>query len=99
MGAAHLVGSIVVLHDPADADRGQQGAVVWQEPGAPALDAAEESHVQRRGWRGRSERRAARDYRVPARGAEVPEAGRTHSERRAAGWTSGYGQDFAGAGG
>ena len=41
----------VVLHDPPDADRRKQGAVVRQEPRAAALHAAEESHVQGRGRR------------------------------------------------
>ena len=36
------------------------------------------------------------DHRVPARGAEVPEARRTHSQGRAAGRTSGNRQDPAG---
>ena len=31
---------------------GNKALVVRQEPGAPALHAAEEDHVQRRGWRG-----------------------------------------------
>src|SRR5208282_125980 len=67
------------------------------QTGAFALDAAEKSHVQRRGRRGRGQGRAARDYRVPARGAEIPEAGRTHSEGRTAGRVSGNGQDAVGA--
>ncbi len=46
------VGCLVVLHDPADADRRQQSALLRQEPGAAALHAAEEGHVQRRGRRG-----------------------------------------------
>ena len=45
-------GRALVLHDPADADGRQQGAVVWQEPGSAALHAAEEDHVQRRSRRG-----------------------------------------------
>ncbi len=97
MGSAYLAGRTVVLHDPPDADRRQQGLIVRQEPRAAALDAAEESHVQRRGRRGRGQGRAAGDYRVSARAAEVPEAGRTHSEGRAAGRASGNRQDAAGA--
>ena len=45
---------------------GNKALIVRQEPGAPALHAAKESHVQGRGRRGRSQRRAERDYRVPA---------------------------------
>ena len=47
-----LLAAVVVLHDPPDAVRRQQGAVLRQEPRAPALHAAEEGHVQRRGRRG-----------------------------------------------
>ena len=35
----------LVLHDPPDADRRKQGAVVRQEPRSPALHAAEKDHV------------------------------------------------------
>ena len=42
----------VVLHAAPDAVGWQQGVVVRQEPRAPALDAAKEGHVQRRGRRG-----------------------------------------------
>ena len=42
----------LVLHDPPDAEWRKQGAVVRQEPCAPALHAAEEGHVQGRGRRG-----------------------------------------------
>ena len=51
-GPVHLAGCAVVHHDPPDADRRQQGAVVRQEPGAPALHAAEEGDVQGRRRRG-----------------------------------------------
>jgi len=50
--AAGSAGRALVLHDPADADRWKQSAIVRQEPGAVALHAAEKDHVQRRGWRG-----------------------------------------------
>ena len=49
---AHPDRRSVVLHAPADAVRRQQGVVVRQEPRAPALHAAEEGHLQRRGRRG-----------------------------------------------
>ena len=53
LGSADSSGRAVVLHDPADADGRQQGALVRQEPSAAAFDAAEESYVQGRGGRGR----------------------------------------------
>ena len=46
-----LLAAAVVFHDPADADRGKQGAFVWQEPGPAALHAAEKGHLQGRGRR------------------------------------------------
>ena len=52
LGALHLAGRAVVHHDPPDADRRQQGAVVRQEPRPPALHAAEEGDVQGRRRRG-----------------------------------------------
>ncbi len=58
VASARLVGSAVVLHDSPDADWRKQGALIRQEPGAPALHAAEKDHVQRRGGRGRGQRRA-----------------------------------------
>ena len=51
-GAVRSARCAVVHHDPPDADRRQQGAVVRQEPCPPALHAAEEGHVQGRGRRG-----------------------------------------------
>ena len=97
-GPIRAAGRNLVLHAAADAVGRQQGAVVRQEPGAAALDAAEEGHLQGCGRRGRGQGRAEGDYRVPARAAEVPEAGRAHSQGRAAGGPSGNGQDAAGAG-
>ena len=85
------------LHDAADAERRQQGPELRQEPRAAALHAAEEGHLQGRGRRGGSQGRAAGDHRVPARTAEVPEAGRPHSQGRAADRPSGHRQDPAGA--
>jgi hypothetical protein len=46
---------------------------------------------------GRGQGRASGDYRIPARAAEIPEAGRPHSQGSAADRTSGNGQDPAGA--
>ena len=40
-GSSGSVGGALVLHAAPDAVRRQQGAVVWQVPGAPALHAAE----------------------------------------------------------
>ena len=68
-----------------------------QEPRAPALLAAEEGHVQGRRGRRRGQGRAAGDHRVPARAAEVPEAGRPHSQGRAADRSARHRQDAAGA--
>ena len=51
LGATDPAGGVLVLHDAPDADRRKQGAVVRQEPRAPALHAAEEGHVQGRGRR------------------------------------------------
>ena len=42
LGAAHSAGRLLDLHDAADAGRRKQGAVVRQDPGAPAFHAAEE---------------------------------------------------------
>ncbi len=95
--ALHPAAGLLDLHDAADAERRQQGPELRQEPRAPAFHAAEEGHVQGRGGRGRGQGRAAGDHRIPARAAEVPEAGRPHSEGRAADRLSGNRQDAAGA--
>src|SRR5262249_57293506 len=95
-GSHYLAGCIVVLHDPTNADWRKQGAVVRQEPGASALDATEESHVQGRGGRRRGERGTARDYRIFARGTKGSEAGRQGSQGCVAGGDSGERQDPAG---
>src|SRR5206468_936041 len=51
--------------------------------------------VQRRRRRRRGQGRAPGDYRVPSRAAEIPEAGRPHSEGSASHWAPGYRKDPA----
>src|SRR5712692_7639581 len=48
--AACPAGGLLGLHDAPDAGRRKQGAELRQIPRAPADRAAEESHLQRRGW-------------------------------------------------
>ena len=95
--AVHRAAGVLDLHDAADAERRQQGAELRQEPRAAAFHAAEEGDVQGCGRRGRGQGRAAGDHRIPARAAEIPEAGRPHSQGRAADRASGNRQDAAGA--
>ena len=52
LGPFVLLIAIWFFFHAADAVGGQQGAVLRQEPRAPALDAAEEDHLQGRGRRG-----------------------------------------------
>src|SRR5207247_2577936 len=77
----------------ADAERRQQGAVVWQEQGEIVVQLAKEGDVQgcRRGGRGK--RGAAGDYRVPQGTPEIPEAWRPDSEGRSADGTAWDRQD------
>ena len=96
---AHLLGALPaadrlldLLHAP-DAERRQQGALVRQVQGQAARQPAEEGDLQGRGGRRGGEERAAGDHRVPARAAEVPEAGRPDPEGRAADGPAGLGQD------
>jgi ATP-dependent Zn protease len=44
----NILFQIVPVHDAADAEWRKQGAELWQESRAPALDAAEEDYVQGR---------------------------------------------------
>ena len=64
---------------------------------ATADGAAEKSHLQGRRRHGRSQGRAAGNYRVPEGPAKIPEARRTHSQGRTAGRASRNGQNPAGA--
>ena len=75
---------------------GNKALELRQVARAPAFLAAEEGDVQGRGRRRGSQGRAAGDHRVPAGAAEVPEAGRTHSQGRPAGRFSRNRQDPAG---
>src|SRR5215813_2110825 len=98
MGSFDLAGRLMVFHDPADADRWEQGFVIRKEPRSAALDAAKEGHVQRRGGCRRGQARTARNYRISARSAEVPKTGWGHSKGRVAGRASGNRKDFVGTG-
>ena len=93
---AHPAGRLLDFHDEADAGRREQSPQLRQIPRAFAYRAAEESHVQGRRRNRRSQGRAVRNYRLPERSAEIPEARRTHSQGRAARRPSGNRQDFAG---
>ena len=61
-----LLLGVLDFHDAADAERGQQGSQLRQEPRAPAFLAAEEGHLQGCGRSGRGQGRAAGDHRIPA---------------------------------
>src|SRR5207245_3309019 len=67
-----------LLH-ASDAERRQQGAVVRQEQGEALVELAEESDVQGRGGRRRSEGRTAGDHRVTQGAAAVRETGRPNA--------------------
>ena len=79
---------VLDLHDAADAGRREQGPELRQIARPPAHGAAEKGDFQGRCRHGRSQRRAAGNHRILERPAKIPEAGRAHPERRAAGRAS-----------
>src|SRR5258706_316570 len=84
-----------LLHAP-DAGRGTRGCLlVRQEPRAHVGREPEPGDVRRRGGRGRGQGGSRRARRLTARSVEVPEAGRSHSARRADGGLARHRQDAA----
>ena len=87
-----------LLHAP-DAGRRQGRRVqLRQEQGAHARRGQQHHHLRRRRRLRRGQGRGQGTGRLPEGPAEVPEARRPHSARRAAGRPSGHRQDLAGQG-
>ena len=95
LGARAVDDRFLDLLHAADAERRQQGAVVRQEQGEAVVELAEESDVQGRRRRRRSQGRAPGNHRVPEGAAEIPEARRPHPQGRPADGPSGNRQDAA----
>ena len=83
----------VDLHDPPDAGRRGQGDGLRQVEGQAFDRGVGPRHLRGRRRRRRGQGRPAGDRRVPARPAEVPEARRADSARRAAGRPARHRQD------
>ncbi len=85
------------LHDPPDAGRRRQGDGLRQVEGEASDRSPGARHVRGRRRRRRGQGRPAGDRRIPARPAEVPEARRADSARRAARRPARHRQDADGA--
>ena len=84
------------VHHELDAGRRQPGDELRQEQGEADEQRLAESHLLRRGRSPRGRARTHGDQGVPGEPAEVPEARRPHTEGRAPGRASRYGQDAFG---